>query len=109
MASVNDVIDMHTIRISAVVDRLPAVVISMLVFIASAALAITGFNAGLSGVIVRGRLSVFALVLSSVMFVIVDFDRPRDGFIRVSEASKLAHIDDMEQTLTQKFMDGNLP
>lgn len=109
MASVNDVIDMHTIRIAAVVDRLPAVVISMLVFIASAALAITGFNAGLSGVIVRGRLSVFALVLSSVMFVIVDFDRPRDGFIRVSEASMLALIDDMEQTLTQKFMDGNLP
>ena len=101
MASVNDVIDMHTIRISAVVDRLPSVVLVMLVFIAGAALAITGFNAGLSGVIVRGRLSVFALVLSSVMYVIVDFDRPRDGFIRVNEASMLALIDGMEQQLKQ--------
>ena len=101
MASVNDVIDMHTIRISAVVDRLPTVVLVMLVFIASAALAITGFNAGLSGVIVRGRLTLFALVLSSVMYVIVDFDRPRDGFIRVSEVSMLALINGIEQKLKQ--------
>ena len=99
MASVNDVIDMHTIRISAVVDRLPSVVLVMLVFIASASLAITGFNAGLSGIIVRGRLTLFALVLSSVMYVIVDFDRPRDGFVRVSEASMLALIAGMEQRL----------
>ncbi|MEH6571233.1 MAG: hypothetical protein V7709_19285 [Halioglobus sp.] len=109
MASVNDVLDMHTIRLSAVLDRLPTVVLVMLVFIASAALTITGFNAGLSGVIVRGRLSVFALVLSSVMYVIVDFDRPRDGFIRVSEASMLALIDGMEQKLKQNAAPGQKP
>lgn len=71
----------------------------MLVFIASAALAITGFNAGLSGVIGRWRFSLFALVLTSVMYVIIDFDLPRDGFIRVSQATLLTLIDDMEQTL----------
>ncbi|MEH6583513.1 MAG: hypothetical protein V7754_16370 [Halioglobus sp.] len=109
MASINDVIDMHTIRISAVVDRLPTVVLVMLVFIASAALTITGFNAGLSGVIVRGRLTLFALVLSSVMYVIVDFDRPRDGFIRVSEASMLALVSGMEQKLKQDVAHSQKP
>ena len=54
-----------------------------------------------AGIIVRGRLSLFALVLSSVMYVIVDFDRPRDGFVRVSEASMLALINGMELKLKQ--------
>ena len=79
MASVNEVLDMHTIRIAAFFDKLPRLVIVMLVFVAAATLLVAGFNSGVSGRISRWRISALALVLTGVMLVIVDFDRPVSG------------------------------
>ena len=48
-------------------------------------MAIVGFNAGLTGR--RGELSALALVLilGAVLMIVVDLDRPREGFLQVSQ------------------------
>lgn len=99
VASVNEVLDMHTIRIAAFFDKLPRLVIVMLVFVAAATLLVAGFNSGVSGRISRWRISALALVLTGVMLVIVDFDRPVSGFVRVSQDSIHSTIADMEADL----------
>jgi hypothetical protein len=83
----------------AIFDKLPPIILWLVVFISSSALAVAGFNAGIEGRINRWRLSIFALVLSSVMLVIQDFDRPISGFIIVSHDSTHSVIAEMEADL----------
>jgi hypothetical protein len=101
VAAVNDVMDLHTIRVAAVFDRLPRIVLVMLVFIAAASLAVAGFNAGISGRMSRWRMTALALVLAGVMLLIIDFDRPISGFIHVDHDSIHSVIAEMEADLAQ--------
>ncbi len=101
-ASVNEVIDEHTVRLAVTIDRLPSPVIWMLVFVAAAALAVAGFNAGLCGFMSRWRMSALTVVLAAVMLIIIDFDRPNRGFIQVSQEPLKWAIADMEGTTGAK-------
>jgi hypothetical protein len=101
IAAMNDVLDMHTIRMAALIDKLPNAVIWMLIFISAATIVVTGFNAGLSGKISRWRTATLALVMTGVMLMILDYDRPRDGFIRVSQDSLNTVIAEMEKNLAK--------
>ncbi len=101
VTAMNDVLNMHTIRMSALLDKLPKAVIWMLIFISAATIAVTGFNAGLSGKISRWRTATLALVMVGVMLMILDYDRPRDGFIRVSQYSLNTVIAEMEANLAK--------
>jgi hypothetical protein len=101
VTAMNDVLDMHTIRLAAVVDKLPTAVIWMLIFISAATISVTGFNAGLSGKISRWRTATLALVMVGVMLMIHDYDRPTDGFIRVSQYSLNTVIAEMEAYLAR--------
>lgn len=96
VAAIIDVLDQHTVRIAAAFDKLPTAVVWMLVLIAAASLTVTGFNSGLSGRMSRWRVTAFAAVLAGVMNMIVDFDRPLDGLIQVSQASIETTFSDME-------------
>jgi hypothetical protein len=102
VAAINDVLDAHTIRLAAAFDKLPRVIMWMLVFISSASLSVAGYNAGMQGRMSRWRMSAFALVLSFLMLVILDFDRPNDGFVEVSNLSIKAAIADMEAGMVQR-------
>ena len=101
IAAMNDVLDMHTIRMAALIDKLPNAVIWMLIFISAATIIVTGFNAGLSGKISRWRTATLAMVMTGVMLMILDYDRPRDGFIRVSQDSLITVIAEMEKNLAK--------
>jgi hypothetical protein len=101
VTAMNDVLNMHTIRMAALFDKLPKAVIWMLIFISAATIAVTGFNAGLSGKISRWRTATLALVMTGVMLMILDYDRPRDGFIRVSQYSLNTVIAEMEANLAK--------
>jgi len=101
VTAMNDVLNMHTIRLAALFDKLPKAVIWMLIFISAATIAVTGFNAGLSGKISRWRTATLALVMAGVMLMILDYDRPRDGFIRVSQYSLNTVIAGMEANLAK--------
>lgn len=101
VAAMNDVLDLHTIRLAAIYDKLPSAVIWMLVFISSTTIVVTGFNAGLSGKISRWRTTALALTITGVMLLIVDFDRPRDGLIQVNNYSLTTAISQMEENLAK--------
>jgi len=99
VTAINDVLDQHTIRIAALFNKLPEFILWMLVFIAGSTIAVTGFNAGLSGKMSRWRTAALTLVISSVMMTIIDFDRPSDGFARVGQRSLVSVVADMEADL----------
>jgi hypothetical protein len=73
----------------------------MLLLVASASLSVAGFNAGISGRLNRLRMTTFAFVLMGVMLVILDFDQPIDGFIRVNHESLTNIVNEMEANLAQ--------
>jgi ABC-type multidrug transport system fused ATPase/permease subunit len=80
--AVNEVIDLHTVRLRAAFDRLPRIVMLMMLLIAGLGLLITGYAAeGING----WPNTAFALVLAFVIIVIVDMDRSQSGFVRVSQ------------------------
>ena len=80
-------------------DRLPGVVLGLLVLIAAASLAVAGHNAGLNGYMSRWRMSAFAFVLAALMLVIVDFDQGKRGMIQISDQPIEAVVREMEDTL----------
>jgi hypothetical protein len=60
-----------------VLDRLFTVAVGALGFI--------GYGYGLTGGRRHGSTAIFAVLIAMVLATILDFDRPRGGFIRVSE------------------------
>jgi len=97
--AMNDVIDMNTNRVFAAFDLLPETVLAMLLFVASAALAVSGYNRGLIGDMNRTRMTALSLVLATVMIVITDFDRGYRGLVRISQSPLEELIRDMDATL----------
>jgi len=83
--AINEVIDMHTVRLTAAFDRLPAVVFIMMLLIGGLAMFITGYVSGTTETTSRWPSSVFAVVLAFMMYVIVDMDRSLTGFVQVSQ------------------------
>jgi hypothetical protein len=86
IVSLNETIDLHATRVTAGVNaRVPATVIVLLLLGSMLTLGMVGFNAGLTR-----RRSVLAsitliVVLAAVLTLIIDLDRPRDGFLKVSQ------------------------
>lgn len=102
LQSVNDVLDMHGKRIVAATDRLPVIVLALLVFIAAAAMFIIGFHAGRQGSLSRWRIALLGVVLAAVITVITDFDRPLTGLVRINQQPIVDLIRDMDATLQKE-------
>ena len=99
ITGINDVLDLHTLRVAALYDKLPDAVVWMLLGITSAALSVAGFLAGIQGRMSRWRMIIMAAVLASVILVILDFDRPGNGQIQVRRLSLYSLITEMEADL----------
>ena len=84
--SLNEVIDLHTSRIiAAIYARVPETILLLLLTGSALTLAMVGYSAGLTGR--RSPLTAVVLVvaLSAVLTIVIDLDRPREGFIQVSQ------------------------
>lgn len=86
LSALNEVIDTHGERVDALRNRLPPTVLTMLLLTLAASLISFAFVEG-----VKKRKGGLWLVLLSVLFavvitLIIDLDRPRRGFITVSQA-----------------------
>ncbi len=84
--TLNDTIDLQTTRATAViVARVPETILILLFLGEVLAMGIVGYSAGLTGS--RGLVAALMLVLafSAVLTLVVDLDRPRDGFLQVSQ------------------------
>ena len=78
-------IDHQEKRLTAIRNRVPNVVLLALYGIATVASAFTGYAGGLEAR--RSRLPVYTMgiLVSAVILLIQDLDRPGSGFIRVSQ------------------------
>ena len=85
IGSLNQVIDLHEVRITLASARMPRSVWFTLYFIAFTSSVVVGVNGGLGG---RRRLVLTVLLLatlSAVMLLIVDLDRPGQTLFGVSQ------------------------
>lgn len=96
----NDVLDAQTRRITVAFDRIPPSVSILLLAIAAFSLAVAGNNAGLAGRINRWRMSSFVIILTALMLLILDFDQPQAGFIRLNNSPIIALVEEMEKAST---------
>jgi hypothetical protein len=86
LESVNETIDLNTSRVTAgVYARVPETIVWLLIGGSVLTLAMVGYSAGTTGQ--RSVLSAVVLViaLGAVITLVIDLDRPRDGFIVVSQ------------------------
>lgn len=86
IASLNEVIDLHQKRVMAsIYGRVPETIHALLLFGSMLTLIMVGYNTGLA----RRRSPVSAVVLITVLGAVItlvfDLDRPRDGFLEVSQ------------------------
>ncbi len=84
--SINDVITVHEQRVTAgVYARVPPTILWVLVLGSALSLGMVGYSAGLTKK--RSPVTAIALViaLGAVLTLAIDLDRPRDGFIQVSQ------------------------
>ena len=98
--SINDLMDSHTARIQAAFDRLPTAIHLMLLFIAAASLSVAGYSSGRADTLRRWRMSCLILVITAIMVVIMDFDRPGSGFVRNNLTIFEQLISEMEADLS---------
>ncbi len=80
--AINEVIDLHTVRIRVAFDKLPGIVLVMMLFIAGLGMFITGYAAEEAS---RWPSMALAVLLAFIMYIIVDMDRSNTGFVRVSQ------------------------
>ena len=99
VSAVNDVLDSHTSRMAVIYDRLPTAVLLLLLLIAGTALGLAAYNSSLSGHPIRWRITAFAFILASLIYLILDYDMMMRGFIQVDHSSLVVLIDEMKNAL----------
>jgi hypothetical protein len=85
LQSLNETIDLHAKRITALENHVPEIILLLLYFVALVVTGVIGYGCGLAG---RRNFFVTAMasiLIASVVLVIIDLDRPRRGLIRVSQ------------------------
>jgi hypothetical protein len=83
---VNEVIDLHSIRLAAGRKHLPSLVLGMLIASSALAVAVIGYGCGLAG---RRRAPMtvsLALLIGAGLWITIDLDHPRGGLMRLSDA-----------------------
>ena len=90
VASLNELIDFNSKRTAARQNHVPEIVLWLLFFVAIGAMALVGHGCGVGKRRELPHTVTVALILSFVIVVIMDLDRPGQGAIQVSQASLLA-------------------
>jgi hypothetical protein len=91
--ALNDMIDMHQKRLTALANHVPETVVLLLYLIALTATGFTGYGAGLAGDGERGSKLVMALLIATVLILVIDLDRPYRGLVTVSQQPMLDLIE----------------
>ena len=85
IASLNDVIDLHAKRLAAWRNRIPGVVWVFLFVTTVLGMASMGYHAALSESRRTVAVIFLALAFSCALTLVADLDRPREGFLIVSQ------------------------
>ncbi|HET9270084.1 MAG TPA: hypothetical protein VFO31_18040 [Vicinamibacterales bacterium] len=92
LPALNEMFDITTTRLAATQTHPPAIVYVVLALISLVCAFLVGYEMGGTEVASRAHMIVLAFVLSFTFYVILDFEYPRLGLIR---------IDDFDQLLVQ--------
>jgi hypothetical protein len=87
--TLNEMIDDQAKRLAALRNRVPNVVLLGLFGIAVVAAGFAGYASGFDARRTRPPVYIMALLVSSVIFLILDLDRPSSGFIRNDQQSMI--------------------
>jgi len=90
LSAMNDAIDVKSERDASLANHVPESVLLLLFAFAALASGILGYSTGLTGARIIGMPAAFALLVTLVLMVILDLDRPRRGFILVGQESMIA-------------------
>jgi hypothetical protein len=90
LSAMNDVIDVKAERDASLANHVPESVLLLLFAFAVLASGILGYSTGLAGTRIIGMPAAFALLVTLVLMVILDLDRPRRGLILVGQDSMIA-------------------
>ena len=83
---VNEVIDLHSLRIAAGRKHLPALVMGLLSVCSLLAMGVIGYGCGLAGRRCRPMTISLAILVGAALWTTIDLDHPRIGLIRLSDA-----------------------
>jgi hypothetical protein len=87
VASINDVIDVHSLRLAAVDLRLPELLWIVLYTATLLSFLLVGVASSADGKRDPLAILLFALALVAVLMIIVDLDRPQQGVLTVSQTA----------------------
>jgi hypothetical protein len=94
--SLNQMIDLHETRVTAIIyARVPETVVILLILLAAFTMGMVGYSAGLTRHRSVLTATVLVVVLAAVLTLVIDLDRPREGFLQVSQQPLL----DLQQQL----------
>jgi hypothetical protein len=83
---VNEVIDVHSLRVAAGKKHIPKLVMGLLIAASVLSIGCMGFSSGLGGRR-RAALTVpLALLIGTSLWITIDLDHPREGLLRLSDA-----------------------
>ncbi len=83
--SLNDVIDSQGKRNALLQMHVPEVVLALLFIVFISSGGIMGYSAGLSGKRVIAPIILVSLLITLIVFIIIDLDRPKRGLIQVNQ------------------------
>lgn len=83
--SLNDLIDLDAIRITANRNRIPDTIWLMLGIVTIFSMAAIGYEFGLTGVRSWAVMILLGIVFTTVIMLIADLDRPQAGLVQVSQ------------------------
>lgn len=97
--SLNEVIDLHAKRVNIGVRiRIPMIIWGTLYFITVLTIASLGYQFGLMRTQFIGINMLLILIFSTVITLIVDLDRPQEGFITTSQQSLIDLLDKFNES-----------
>lgn len=87
IAAANDLIDLDELRMASLENYTPAPIILLLIGIAAVALAFFGWSFGAANRRSAISMLLLTLLVTSVLVVVIDLNRPHRGLIRVGDES----------------------
>jgi hypothetical protein len=85
LPAVNDVIDLHSLRIAAGRKHLPPQIMGLLIGCSVIAMGVMGYGAGLTGPRNAALLASLAVLIGTALWTTIDLDHPRSGLIRLND------------------------
>ncbi len=98
VASINDVIDVHTLRLAAIDLRLPRVLGMVLYAATILSFLLVGVASSSDGKQDPVTIFLFALAFVAVFMIVVDLDRPQQGLLTVSQTALSDLLQQMSTT-----------